>query len=404
MEARNLIFLLLIVMCYTCKNETVQSFAIADVPVSHDTLQQVKVLWDKSEKKISHEVYFAEYGRIRRINGDTLGLVYHYGSKHNEWDNIGMRKSTDNGRTWGPLRTLVPDMQPKRYNGFSTPELLVLKNKWLLLAFSCRGIPDDSLHNNLQLIVSKDSGKTWSSSQVIAYGRSWEPGMVQLPSGEVQLFFANELMGSKNAKGRHEQKILMCRSTNNGKDWSRPKLVAFTEKVRDGMPVPILLHNNKGIVFMVEAVENKQSPEIIWSSLRANWNYKHIANTTNGRRWYGAVAPIWGGAPSMVQLKSGATLIAMQTEGGRKIDRYKNWKKNTIVVMVGNDIAQNFNSPSWPYPNLPINEGYYFSSLFLKDEQTLALVSTYNYPDGHSELRYKEGKLILVPEQKANGH
>jgi len=407
MEKHQFIFLLWIAVGFTaCRNNVNDSrfFAADDVPLSNDTLQQIKIDWDSLTRKISHEVYFAEYGRIRRINGDTLALIYHFGSKHNEWDNIGFRKSTDNGKTWGTLQTLLSDTYPKRYHGFSTPELIVLKNKWLVLAYSARGIPDDSLHNNLQVSISKDRGKTWSASRIIAYGRSWEPGMVQLSNGEIQLFFANEMITSKNAKGRPEQKILMCRSTDNGNHWSKPKQVAFTKNARDGMPVPFLLHNNKGIIFLVEAVENKNSPEIIWSSSKANWNYKSIATTENGRRWYGAINPIWGGAPSLVQLKTGATLIAMQTEGGRKIDRYKNWKKNTIVVLVGNNIAQNFNNLSWPYPNLPINEGHYFSSLFLKDEETIALVSTYNYPDGHSELRYKEGKLNLIPKQKANGH
>jgi hypothetical protein len=32
--------------------------------------------------------------------------------------------------------------------------------KWLMLAYTGRGVPDDSLHNNIQIRISKDGGNT----------------------------------------------------------------------------------------------------------------------------------------------------------------------------------------------------------------------------------------------------
>ncbi|MFN0256664.1 hypothetical protein [Pedobacter ureilyticus] len=46
-------------------------------------------------------------------------------------------------------------------------------------------------------------------------GKFWEPGMVQLPDGEIQFFFANEL-DNKNANTRPEQKVLLIRSKDIG--------------------------------------------------------------------------------------------------------------------------------------------------------------------------------------------
>jgi hypothetical protein len=392
-----IIFFALVVVLICCKQKPVSAdkvrFAPADFPSIADTLSNLKIEWGNGERKLSHDVYFAEYGRIRRIAGDTLAMVYHFGSKGNEWDNIALRKSTDNGKSWSHVKTVVADVWPKRYSGFSTPELLVLQNKWLLLAYTGRGVPDDSLHNNLQFRISKDRGATWSKESIVAIGRSWEPGMVQLPDGEIQLFFANELISNQAAKGRHEQKILLCTSRNNGQTWSKPKMIAFIPKVRDGMPVPLLLKNNKGVVVAMESVENHHSPELVWTSIAAKWNYEKIADLDNGRRWYGSIDPIWGGGPYLVQMPTGETIIAMQTEGGRKIDRYKGWKKNTVVVMTGNSVAKNFSNPTFPYPNLPLHEGRYFCSLFVKDKNTIVLISTRNGKDGRSSLYWKEGTV-----------
>ena len=369
-------------------------FAKDDLPRIDDTIRNAKVIWDQAEHKISHDEYFAEYGRARRYNGDTVILVYHCGPKGHEWDNIAMRKSVDNGRSWSEARIIVKDDQQERYSGFSTPDLLVLKNKWLMLAYSGRGIPDDSTHNNLQIRISKDAGETWSKPSIVALGRSWEPGMTQLPSGEIQLFFSNELVSSKKAKGRHEQKVLLIRSTDNGASWTSPKMVAFTPGTRDGMPVPLVLQDNKGIIIPVEAVENMTSPEIIWTSMKANWNYASVGTKENGRRWIGTVDPVWGGAPTVIQMPSGETIISMQTELGRKLDRYKGWKKNSVVVMVGNSMAKNFGNLSYPYPNLPENEGRYFCSLFVLDADRVALLTTRNYPDSSSAVFWKAGKVI----------
>lgn len=60
------------------------------------------------------------------------------------------------------------------------------------------------------------------------------------------------------------------------------------------MPVPVLLKDNKGIVLMIEAVESSQSPDVIWSSIKARWNYKAVGSVENHRRWTASVDPVWG--------------------------------------------------------------------------------------------------------------
>lgn len=401
MKSNNVLltYLLLLMgsLFYSCKDQPkhrLEQVASDSIPPRDTTTPHLRMVWNKQGQKVSHEVYFAEYGRIRRLHGDTLLLVYHCGSRGNEWDNIALRKSYNNGRTWQPAQLVVKDSLPNRYYGFSTPDLLVLKNGWLVLAYTGRGKPDDSLHNNIQVRLSKNKGLSWMPATIVSVGRSWEPGMVQLPDGEIELFFSTELSSSRRSWNRPEQKIILVTSHNNGLTWSQGKQIAFMKGGRDGMPVPVVLKNNKGIAVILESVHSLKSPYIIWSSLKKRWNYPKLPFEENGRRWYGAAGKLWAGAPYLIQLPTGETVVSVQDTGGRKINRYTDWKKNTMLVMVGNSVAKNFTGVTYPWPGLSVHEGTYFNSLFLKNDSTIWAVSTRSFPDNHSEIHVKEGRIL----------
>jgi len=382
--------------CVSCKNKPaheVQQVPVNDsLPSVDRSKPSIKIVWDKTGKKISHQVYFAEYGRIRRLNGDTLALIYHCGGRGNEWDNIVLSKSYNNGISWQAPLMVAKDDNPNYY-GFSTPDLLVLKNGWLLVAYTGRGKPDDSTHNNIQVRISKNKGQSWSSPAIVSIGRSWEPGIVQLPDGEIELFFSTELSSSRKSWGRPEQRVTLMTSKDNGLNWSKGKEIGFMKGGRDGMPIPLVLKNNKGIVVAIESVHSKKSPYMLWSSLKKKWNYKTLPFEANGRRWFGAAGKLWAGAPYIIQLPSGETIVSVQDTGGRKINRYTDWKKNTMLVMTGNSVAKNFTNVTYPWPNLPVSEGAYFNSLFMKNDSTIFAVSTRNFADKHSEIWLKEGHI-----------
>jgi hypothetical protein len=346
--------------------------------------QFLTITWDNSGKQISHNIYFAEYGRVRRWHDDTLLFIYHCGPKGNEWDNVVMRRSFDNGSTWSAFETIVADDQPQAYSGFCTPDLIKLQNGWLLLAYTGRGNPDDTLHNNIQVRVSKDIGHSWTKPVIMAIGRSWEPGIVQLPGGEVQIFFSNELISSKRSKGRPEQKILMCSSVDNGAHWQSPVQIAFIKGVRAGMPVPLLLKNNKDVIMAMESVNLGDSPCILASSIENNWQTWSRSCGLRG---------IWGGAPYMIKLPTGEVILSVQDAGGRKVKRYTQWKKNTMFILVGDSTGRNFGNASCAWPDMPVTEGAYFSSLFLKNDSTIVAISTRNHKDGHSDIWWKEGHI-----------
>lgn len=362
-----------------------------DTPTPDDPVQRrISIVWDhESEKKISHNAYNAEYPRVRRIKGDTLFLVYRSGPQGHTWDNVALRKSFDNGETWEPVQIIAQDTDPN-YHGFSDPELLVLQNGWMIIAYEGRGNPDTNNNTNIQVRISKDWGETWSAPIIAYRGRSWEPAMIQLPDGEVQLFLASEARWWPSPEPR-PQEILMIRSFDNGESWSEPVQVAYTENLRDGMPVPLLLQDNKGIVLAIENVGLPRSPWIIYSSLSQNWNYPDLGTVGNGRRWRAVQEDIHGGGPYIIQLSSGETVLACHMPGGRNIP---GWRKNTMAVYIGDSDAKNFADRSYPWPNLPITDGAIFNSLFEKNDSTIVALTSRIYQDGHGEVYWKEGRIV----------
>jgi hypothetical protein len=359
-----------------------------DLPVADNSTSTVNITWDATARKISHSVYYAEYGRIQRVGANTLLLTYHCGGANDYWNNIAIRRSEDNGATWSDAQILMNSNTPGYY-GFSNPQILVMQNGWLMLAFNGRGNPDDNAHDNEQIRISKDNGLTWSDPKIVATGRSWEPAMVQLPDGDIEMFYSSEAnwWPSNNV----QQNILMIHSTDNGTTWSSPKEVAYASGYRDGMATPLLLSGNKGIVFPIESVNNPKSPWVLWSSTEAKWNYSSIGSTQNNRRWLATNDNLFGGAPYIAQLTTGETLLSFQEAGGRMIS--SDWKKNTMLMYRGNSVAKNFTRINDPWPNLPANEGAYYSSIFMKDANTVVLVTTRNMADNHSEIWWKEGRI-----------
>lgn len=361
-----------------------------DYPRVDNAIPSVTVTWDGSARKISHNVGYAEYGRVRRLNGDTLLLTYHSGpDKVNFFGvDIAVRESVDNGNTWSGA-TIVVDGPAPGYYGFQNPDILVEKNGWLLLAFVGRGKPDNNANDNVQVCISRDRGGSWSKPVVAASGRSWEPGMIQLDDGTIDLFYSSEAEWFPGTDV--QQEILLISSSDYGQSWTSPRRVAYTPGMRDGMAVPVLLAGGGGIAFSIESVGNSTSPWIVWSSVAANFGYADYGTVQNARRWAVTSGQLFGGAPYLIRLPGGETLISMQYPGGRAIGG--NWKKSTATVFVGNGMATHFTNQSFPWPNLPVDEGAYFNSLFMKNDSTPVLITTRNMADGHSEIWWKEGHL-----------
>ena len=121
---------------------------------------------------------------------------------------------------------------------------------------------------------SADKGQTWSAEETLFVAGvdfeegCWEPVVMQLPSGEIQLFFANEYQVPDK-----QQHIAMMRSLDNGATWGQPEVVCFRAGSRDGMPVPVRLQQDKGLALAIEdnGLNGAFKPVIIHTTMQDNW-------------------------------------------------------------------------------------------------------------------------------------
>lgn len=325
----------------------------------------VGINWDKSTLRW---IQAGTYGRMIRLKTDAL--LCSYESRGKSW----VTRSRDNGKTWEAPR-LVRELTGA---GAANPELLQLSNGTLWLFYNQR--PNDGLQPfAIGACVSKDNGQTWQPRPGLLYKASkdfkdgcWEPAALQLPSGEIQLFFANEAPYTQS----DEQEITLLRSFDNGTSWSQPQTVSFRAGHRDGMPVPLLLRDTQSIVFAIEdnglAPRAQLQPAIISTTRALNWK-QPVVDGASPRRWNALDTPllpdVYAGAPYLRQLPSGETVLSCQsTEGGRT--------KPQMVVYIGDNQARHFAHRSVPI-ELPSNVGGYWNSLFIKNAHTVtALTNT----------------------------
>ena len=220
---------------------------------------------------------------------------------------------------------------------------------------------------------------TWGDYQLVYQAGTdhgtgcWEPAQIQLPSGEIQLFFSNE----KPYPTTTEQEITLVRSHNNGATWSAPQRVSFRPGHRDGMPVPLALAGQKGIVIAIEdnGLAGKFKPAIICTSLADNWTQGY-AGAGSPRRWAALEVqlpnPVYAGAPYIRQFPSGETVLSVQSAEGRA--SVGSLDQSQMVVYVGDSEARNFTAKSVPFP-VPAGSQGLWNSLFIKNPTTVTAIS-----------------------------
>ena len=178
----------------------------------------------------------AGYARMIRLQDGRILCCYQRGRK--AW----VKASSDNGSTWGAA-TLVAEYE---FGVAANPEILQLSDGTILCAYNER--PKDGKHPfTIMLCESTDGSRTWSMPERlyeadVRWGNGcWEPAMVQLPSDEVQVYFANE----NPYRSSKEQEISMMRRVPGTNGWSEAERISFRSRRRDGMPVPLVLKDQK---------------------------------------------------------------------------------------------------------------------------------------------------------------
>lgn len=349
----------------------------------------VDIVWDQSSlKQVSASD--GNYARIIQLHNGKLMCIYE--SKRGIESTI----SNDLGKSWlAPVKVVssVPGVN------MAVPDILELKDHSLLASYNPRpyklnGVEDTSRHFAIITKKSYDEGKTWTDERLI-YQASyrfqdgcWEPSQIQLPSGEVQLYFSDEGIYTQS----NEQNISVFRSYDGGLSWTtKPRIVSFTPGHRDGMSVPIVLAGKGEVLFSIEDnVGGQFKPSIIRNSLAQNW--QKTVGPTDAERNY-ALTPklpdtVYAGAPFLRQLHSGQMLLSYQSTQ----NRISNGDLACMRVAVGDKNGQNFINVNTPF-TVPLNKhGLWNSLCVLNDDTVIAATSTDAY--GKNAIWMIKGHLV----------
>ncbi|MDD7886279.1 sugar-binding protein [Flavivirga sp. 57AJ16] len=361
---------------------------------SKPSISGIRLDWDfSSQTKISNGIY----SRVIQLKDNSLMAVYETAG------NIAVRKSTDMGTNWSSETIIF-----NKINGINmaTPDILQLNDDSILVCYNPRppqSNTDTSKKYAIKTIKSYDGGATWTDDRLLyEAGHTfedgcWEPSALQLPSGEVQLYFSNEGIYTTS----NEQNISLFRSLDNGLTWTTsPQPISFRIGKRDGMPSPILLKNGVDIVFSIEDnFVQKFKPFTIRSTVSENW--ASIVDGFSNKRDYALLETldnaIYAGAPYLRQLSTGETILSYQGTENRNGNDLSN---SVMKVTIGDDKAYDFTKKTEPF-NIPLNASGLWNSIAVTNNDTvIAVTSTSAFsPTSSSEVWMTKG--YVIPEIEA---
>lgn len=362
-------------------------------PVSH------VVEWDKEKglRNLTPENMQVEYPRMCRIDDNKLLLTYHGGAS-DHWQNSYLKKSYDNGKTWTDaveIYTINNAFHGCNYHRICNPEMTRLANGWVILTVIANGNPEGNDNSKVLACLSKDGGETWGDPIVVGRGRTWEPQVIQMPNGELELLVSSEAYWWDNQRNNLFQEILSTRSTDNGETWTTYKRASYKPGARDGMPVSVVMQGNKGVLFIEESVNGGIPPSLQHRGLDEEWDTSDWDGVQDEQRWLTNINS-GAGAPHMIQLPTGEFLIMAHTNQTGSV-----WQTNRPQVIMADNTGHNFKYSRLPLAGtdlLPTQTGAYYNSFFLYDNDTVWMLITRARYDGdvrlNSDVMVLEGKIV----------
>lgn len=356
------------------------------------------IRWDRTKTLINltPENNQVEYPRMCRVDENTILFAYHGGSGSDHWKNSYLRISHDNGRTWSNPTTIF-NCQGTEYGDnhwrICNPELTRLANGWIILTVVANAKQETNYNCKVLASLSKDGGETWGDPIIVGRGRTWEPHVIQLPNGELELLVSSEEKWWEPRADNILQEIVSARSTDNGQTWTAFKRASFKPGARDGMPVAIVMQGNKGVLFIEESVNGGVPPTLQHRTLDGEWENGEWDGIDDDRRWRTRLNN-GGGAPYMIQLPTGEIVMSAHTDQSGSV-----WQTCRPQIVITDNTGKNGATITTPLSGvLPAGTGAYYNSLFLKDSETVWLLVTKAKYEGdkriESDIMILEGEII----------
>ena len=306
----------------------------------------------------------ANYPRIKKVADDRYILFY---QDNQTAQNIYYSVSSDL-KDWG-LGVKLFKSHNITVNGsndtmcYSSCDATVLANGDIMAIASFRSSRNFRVtneFNGLAMRISSDGGETWGEEQIIYKGSNWEPQILQLPSGEIQVYFTH---GGPKIQPQMEAGIptsqmvpssgtAIIRSFDNGKTWDpyvmEPPYAAHrvsqqythTENgikvFTDQMPCAILLNNSNTIALATESKFLQGSEEIYYITMDYNDDNWAVGLDIDEEGPTDKQANMYlGAAPYLRQFPSGETILS-------------NNRSSKFQIRLGDSQARTFGDPINP--------------------------------------------------------
>lgn len=196
------------------------------------------------------------YGRVHALNDGRYMLSY------SRKGNVYVQFSSDGARTWSGETLVMQGFDHTTDRGTATlrcsnPEFAQLSAEnphhpgRIILASNLRPKDNKSTVHPFSIVcsISDDGGKSWSARRGVYDSRTWdedapkgawEPFVMELPDGTVQIYFTDNT--PYFAQGdRRGNNISVVESRDGGDSWSAERIVCHSEGGWDGMPVVTLV-------------------------------------------------------------------------------------------------------------------------------------------------------------------
>jgi hypothetical protein len=259
------------------------------------------------------------------------------------------------------------------------PDFIELKDGRILLAYQWRykngysDIPNTNNNCGIMIAYSNNKGKTFEKSREIYRGRCWEPALLQLPSGEIQMYITSSQDVVNNTS---YPRTIVIRSFDGGKTWQGKKLCGINDNetisrtvderfAYDGMPSGVWLDDNNGIAVPLEVWSGKlivdQTPIIVKTSVEDNWKTKNNKIIKEGGPEYPNKKQInkdfYGFGPYSTKLHTGEVVVLSN-----------GWYKGIpgIWTFIGDKKADNFTNATSPF------DGYWGSIDYIGENKVVA--------------------------------
>lgn len=308
---------------------------------------------------------------------------------------ISIASSADKGATWSKPVCIAVSPDSIFY---AVPDLIQLSDGTVLVGFNPRPVPPYSTDRlfGIRVMRSTDNGATWEGPVFVYDARHtfgdgcWEPSFIELESGEVQCYFADE----SSYISSNEQCISVCTSLDGGRSWSDPRAVSFRAGSRDGMPVPVVLGDGKTVAVIIEDNGWPGYRNFVATTVRTSvadsWKSGPVHGDDCRRRMIFSKAPgpeSVSAAPYLRVLPWGETVASYQ---GNHSPEVTDLQYFDMFVAVGDSEARKFKSITNPFHIAPGRHSIW-NSVSVLDDGTVLAVGSIGMAYGHNTVKIIKG-------------